>query len=291
MSRPVLLAFTASFLLATSALQAAQNHTLVVPPASVPAPTFATAQSPNSETLVGWHFAPGGLAGAFRYQAGQVRRLPNTGIGQHALGIRGNDEVTGYQDVPLAGGSTAQRAFRSTAASGTVDLGTLGGDNSWASSTSGLGPLIAGSSQRADGLFRAFRIQTVGAPMQELPGLGGPEAGANGCNDAVVVGWAENILGEKRAVVWDAAASIAELPTLGGALAEAIFVQENGMVCGWSETAGGEIHACLWDLNSGSAAIDLGTLGGSESRALSMNAAGDVVGSAQRSDGSFGAFF
>ena len=47
---------------------------------------------------------------------------------------------------------------------------------------------------------------------------------------------------------------------------------------GWSTTAAGEIHAFVWQNGF---TTDLGTLGGSHSRALDINEAGQIVGSAQ----------
>jgi probable HAF family extracellular repeat protein len=68
------------------------------------------------------------------------------------------------------------------------------------------------------------------------------------------------------------------LGTLGGMLSSAAAVNIWGQVTGSSATADGITHAFLWDSKNGMQ--DLGTLGGANSYANGINAAGHVVGGA-----------
>jgi probable HAF family extracellular repeat protein len=81
--------------------------------------------------------------------------------------------------------------------------------------------------------------------------------------------------------------TVEELPTLGGAWAEAYGINASGQVVGQAQTKG-PYHAVLWQ---GGTARDLGTLpGGSSSAARSINQRGQIVGWADGTDGAPHAF-
>jgi probable HAF family extracellular repeat protein len=82
------------------------------------------------------------------------------------------------------------------------DLGTLGGDYSYASDVSADGSVVVGWAQNAAGSSRAFRWQN--GVMQDLGTLGGVQSEAYGvsADGSVVVGWARYAAGQYRAFRW-----------------------------------------------------------------------------------------
>ena len=82
--------------------------------------------------------------------------------------------------------------------------------------------------------------------------------------------------------------TIVPLPHLPGAIfSEALAVNGRGEAVGWSGATFETAHAVLW---RDGAAVDLGTLGGPQSRAWGINDRGQVVGEAQVASGDFHAF-
>jgi probable HAF family extracellular repeat protein len=90
--------------------------------------------------------------------------------------------------------------------------------------------------------------------------------------------------------------TVVQLGTLGGSESRAYDVNDTNQVVGWSSNAGAQDRAFLWedvngnDLSDAGEMIDLGTLGGGGSRALAVNNAGQVVGSADTATGELRAF-
>jgi probable HAF family extracellular repeat protein len=83
-----------------------------------------------------------------------------------------------------------------------------------------------------------------------------------------------------------------DLGSIGGsgAYSSAVAINEKGQVIGQTEiiSGSGTEHAFIWDNKHGM--VDLGTLGGDESVAASINSRGQVVGSSRNSAGFIHAF-
>jgi len=176
-----------------------------------------------------------------------------------------------------------------------VDLGTLGGNQSLASSLNNEG-IVVGISQNTIpdpvSLFglgtqtRAFIWQH--GVMHDLGTLGGPDAVAIALNErGQVVGYSftnatpNPVTGVPTTdpFLWDHGTMI-DLGTLGGTNANvgslALVINNKGQVAGTSNLAGDiNFHAFSWDRGT---LLDLGTLGGSFSTTFWINDAGDVVG-------------
>jgi probable HAF family extracellular repeat protein len=122
------------------------------------------------------------------------------------------------------------------------------------------------------------------APAEELGTLGGHNSKATAVNESgQVVGWAEDVYGDRHAFSWTPAGGMVDLGALGGYDSEATAVNESGQVVGWSEP--GAVHTAFsWTPAGGM--VDLGSLGGKRSEATAVNNSGQVVGWLEESSGS-----
>jgi probable HAF family extracellular repeat protein len=133
------------------------------------------------------------------------------------------------------------------------DLGTLGGNHSWAFGVSADGSVVVGRSDTADGFGRAFRWTAQGG-MQNIDTIGGLSSVSVSvsANGNVVVGWARNRDQNRRAFRWTAATGMQELGTLGGNESHAYGVSADGnIVVGWASDANGRAHAFRWTASRG----------------------------------------
>lgn len=195
-----------------------------------------------------------------------------------------------------------------------IDLGTLGGDQSYAHAINNRDqavgwaldsiasselvwfdyPFPFGTQQRA-------ALWENGA-ARDLGTLGGPCAWATGINEAgqiigqshtAVATGAEKQVGDyhwSRPVagfIWQSG-SMVNLGNLGGTLVLPLRINQGGQVIGLATRAGDtSFYPFFW---SEGVMKDLGTLGGSSGSANDINDAGEVVGGAALSGGGFHAF-
>jgi len=165
------------------------------------------------------------------------------------------------------------------------DLGTLGGDVSYANGINDSGWVVGESRLLNLPIPRAF-IYRNGA-MEDLGTLAGSDpytfsiaydvnnvGQAVGISDTSSGVWA-------HAFIWSNGV-MNDLGTLGGNGSRAYGINDSGQVVGEAQTAGGQNHAFSY---SNGLMTDIGTLGGTASTAYGVNASGAIVGVSRKSNG------
>ncbi len=193
--------------------------------------------------------------------------------------------------------STVGAAFLAAALSATaaaqagyyvaVDLGTLGGQGSFAEAVNSDG-LVVGDADDSENVIRAY-VHSGGA-MTDLGTLGGDVASAQDINDlGQIAGYSANEEDEHRAFLYllYSGGTMIDLGTLGG-YSRAYGLNSDGDVVGASRNT--EVSQTRAFLYSGGAMTDLGTLGGSYSTAEAINDRGHIAGSSRNSDNDTRAF-
>ena len=232
-------------------------------------------------TVVGYSQTASGVDHAFSHFVGgsvlqQLRDLGTLG-GQRSEARAINGFVVGWAQLP----SGLYHAFLSNSfqTGPMIDLGTLGGSESWATASDRRRRAVYGASQTAgNATIRAFAYRN--GVMTDLgASLGGPNTVAWGINVAGhVVGSADLPDGQTYHAFLFADGTTFDLGTLGGR-SEAFAVNSADVVVGWSQVGGGTSrHAFRYE---NGAMLDLGTLGGASSEALAVNRDGEVVGRAE----------
>lgn len=177
-------------------------------------------------------------------------------------------------------GATAGAAINiygdSRATSGSTDITPAGASQAIAASINAAGH-IAGTTY-INGMPHAT-VWTNGV-ARYLPALGGADSYAMGINNAdQVTGMAITGLGFGHAFL--NTTDIGVMP--GGSWSSGYAINGTGQIAGYGDTALGSFRGFLW--SAGAGFTQLGTLGGSNSYAMALNAAGQAAGSAQAHSG------
>ncbi len=216
------------------------------------------------------------VAGLFALAYGQelvwVGVLRGTASGQ-ALTPNGGTVVGWGENA-----SFFHRAFRWRRGLGMEELGTLGGNQSYAYGVSGSGDEVVGWSRNSAGNPRAF-LWTPGTGFQDIGTLGGSDSWAYGISwdGGVIVGMSEVTGGGAwHAFRFRRGQGMEDLGTLGGrdSLANAVSA-DGSVVVGRAHNPQNQRRAFRWSSLFGME--DLGTLGGFGSEALGVSPGGEVV--------------
>ena len=214
------------------------------------------------------------------------------GASSSASGINNAGQVVGWSDTAAG----ERHAFiTGPNGGGITDLGTLGGGDSSAYGINDAGQVVGDSSKftstnpsNLTRAYRAFITDPGGTSMRDLGSLGG-DSGATGINDAGrVVGRSMASADPWRSpvhpfITGPNGMGMSDLGTLDrvwdyNAVGVATGINDVGQVVGGSTLSPESgFHAFITGPD-GAGMSDLGTLGGSYSRALGVNDVGQVVG-------------
>ncbi|MEW6743107.1 MAG: hypothetical protein AB1486_10140 [Planctomycetota bacterium] len=238
----------------------------------------------------------------------------------HVLGEASSGEAINYMQTNGASGSVAgwfeispaqTHAFLWTEKAGIADLGTLGTNPLASSAAFGINDLeqVVGWAEN-DSLARRAFLWTRSGGMIDLGSLGGASIAAKDVNHlGQVVGDGQDASGTVRAFVWTQGEGLRLILGAGGTRngieLEVAAVNDRGEIAGRCATVAGDaFHAFLirpldtngdgipdtWSRDDNSDGrndllLDIGTLGGNEAVALSVNEASRVSGVSRDSSG------
>ncbi len=169
--------------------------------------------------------------------------------------VSNDGSVTIGQLRTIAGDS---RAFK-YAGTTMTDLGTLGGNTTWAYGLSSDGSVIVGYSETSSSEIHGFKY--IGSSMTDLGTLGGTYSAASAVSGdgLVIVGSSTIASGKTRAFKYSGN-TMTDLGTLGGDNSFAYAVSADGsVIVGNSEITPGSItlHAFIYRNNSSGALVDI----------------------------------
>jgi probable HAF family extracellular repeat protein len=183
---------------------------------------------------------------------------------------------------PSAFEPTAPRAI--TAASTTIDLGSLGGGGTFAAAIGKMGYITGASSPSGGGQHAMLWSRTTGMRDLGTLGVGATGLAVNGKGEVAGVNYM-NATSPPRAFFWSEKTGMVDIGALpGGTMSTAKGINDAGTVVGWSDNSTGAIRPFAWTLAGGMK--DLGGLGGGGGGAYAINSTGVIVGYSDRGDGS-----
>jgi probable HAF family extracellular repeat protein len=220
--------------------------------------------------------------------------LPNNGMfpfsGAGATGINNAGQVAGTATSVFTG-APPDRAFRYSAGSGIVDLGSLIANGSSLGAAINASGQEVGRSQIAGGGSRAFRY-TDGVGMVNLGVLPGfTDSTAGGINDqGTVVGFSGFGVSWARVFRYSDATGLVDLALPAGTTGVVTAAINNtGQIALTASSSAGSVFAAF-RYSDGSGYLNLGTLGGTSSRATAISQNGSVVGGSDTATGPGHAF-
>jgi probable HAF family extracellular repeat protein len=192
------------------------------------------------------------------------------GLAAEAYAVNTAGDIAGAMQTP----TSIEHAFLQTA-TGTRDLGTLGGSRSRGLGMNDSDEVVGASNPPHTPLEHAF-LWTPDAGMRDLGTLGGDQSTAYAVNDAgEVVGDADPAEGQSRAFRWRDG-RMTSLGALGGHRSVAVAINAAGEVAGSSLTHAHQTHAVIWSPSG--QITDLGArVSAGFSEALDVNDDGDVL--------------
>jgi probable HAF family extracellular repeat protein len=206
------------------------------------------------------------------------------GESSRAVAITDRGEVFGWSRTA----NNEIRAFAWTPADGMVDLGTLGGSSSDIEGVNNRGQAL-GNSLTAEGSRHTF-LWSAATGMVDFSALVGGirQESAGAINERGQVIGLRCPSDDCIPFSWTEAGGFSDIGTLGGRNSRVRGLNDAGHVVGTSETGQSVIvspdvgrrnvwHATMWTATEG--LVDLGTLGGWDSTAYSVNEHDQVVGS------------
>jgi probable HAF family extracellular repeat protein len=146
-----------------------------------------------------------------------------------------------------------EHAFVWNSARGMQDIGTLGGNNSWALGINNHRQVVGYSSLPGDNASHAFLWTSAGG-MRDLGTLGGSVSSAQAINDSGAIVGGSRLPGDtmSHAFVWTESKGMQDLGTLGGSNSIAVAINNSGEVVGNSDThKTSKVGVFLWRSGKG----------------------------------------
>lgn len=165
-------------------------------------------------------------------------------------------------------------AVRATPLYEIIDLGTLGGTESYAAGINNAGQVVGYSQITGNGAVHGFLSD--GTTLTDLGTLGGTSSYANGINDAgQIVGYSQITGSSAFHAFRSNGTTLTDLGTLGEPQSWGFGINNAGQVVGYSNLTPTTYRAFR---SNGTTMTNLGTLGGDYSEAHAINDAGQIVG-------------
>lgn len=234
----------------------------------------------NSGYSVGYFRDPAtNEARAYTAQGTTVTLLPGFGLGgpyMKTIDVNNSGISTGRSLTP----GYAFHAFTYDGnTNALIDIGTLGGTNSYGEAINDHGQVV-GFSDIVGGGSHAFSY--ANGVMTDIGTLGGAQSVAYDVNNhGTIVGESDVSGGGKRGYIYENGL-MTTLGTLGGSRSSAVAINDAGLIAANSTTTNGQQHAAVID---GGIMLDLGTLGGATSEAFDINEGGYIVGTSLNASG------